>query len=98
MHAYVLRLLALALTLVLAAAGTGHARIEGEALVGRPFGVGRITISGGEAAIDLNRVQITDGGGRVFYPAIGTNMVGRLLGQILGDPADRPSGAATIHF
>ena len=98
MHAYVLRPLALALALVLAAVSTAHARIEGEALVGRPFGVGRITISGGEAAIDLNRVLISDGGGRVFYPAVGTGVVGRLIGQVLGDPADRPAGAATIHF
>jgi hypothetical protein len=89
---------AAALSFALVAANTAHARIEAEALVGRPFGVGRITISGGEAAIDLNRVLISDGGGRVFYPAVGTGMVGRLIGQILGDPADRPAGAATIHF
>jgi len=86
------------LALVLTASNTAHARIEAEALVGRPFGVGRITISGGEAAIDLNRVLISDGGGRVFYPAVGTGVIGRLIGQVLGDPADRPSGAATVHF
>ena len=40
------------LALVLSVASLAHARIEGEALVGRPFGVGRITISGGEAAIE----------------------------------------------
>jgi hypothetical protein len=73
-------------------------RVEGEALVGRPFGVGRITISGGEAAIDLNRVLIANNDGRVFYPAVSTGVFGRLLGQVLGDPADRPAGAATVHF
>ena len=81
-----------------AVASTASARIEAEALMGRPFGVGRVTITAGEAAIDLNRVLIDDGGGRVFYPAVGTGVVGRLIGQILGDPADRPAGGATIHF
>src|SRR4029453_18172569 len=58
------------LGLLLAATSTALARVEGEALVGRPFGVGRITIGGGEAAIDLNRVLISDGGGRAFYPPL----------------------------
>ncbi|MCI0360762.1 MAG: hypothetical protein L0211_19975, partial [Planctomycetaceae bacterium] len=39
-----------------------------------------------------------DGGGRVFYPAVGTGVAGRLIGKILGDPADRPAGGATVHF
>ena len=97
MFARALHALALGLALLLAARTT-YARIEAEALVGRPFGVGRITISGSEAAIDLNRVLISDGGERVFYPAVGTGVVGRLIGQILGDPADRPTTGASVHF
>src|SRR5688572_6850865 len=77
----------LALAMLPIGAATAYARIEADALIGRPFGVGRITITGSEAAIDLNRVLIDDGGGRVFYPAAGTGVVGRLIGQILGDPA-----------
>jgi hypothetical protein len=87
-----------ALTAVFTFAQPALGRIEGDALAGQPFGVGRITISGGEAAIDLNRVLIDDGGGRVFYPAVGTGMFGRLIGQVLGDPADRPAGSVTVHF
>jgi hypothetical protein len=77
---------------------TALGRVEAEALVGRPFGVGRITISGAEAAIDLNRVLISDKEGRVLYPAVGTGVFGRLIGQVLGDPADRPAANTTIHF
>ncbi len=97
MFARPIHALALGLGLLLAARTT-YARIEAEALIGRPFGVGRITIGGGAAAVDLNRVLISDGGGRVFYPAVGTGVVGRLIGQILGDPADRPATGATVHF
>ncbi|MEX2176328.1 MAG: hypothetical protein WD872_18340 [Pirellulaceae bacterium] len=75
-----------------------YARVEGEAFVGRPFGVARITVSGPEVAIDLNRVVIQDRAGRVLYPAVGTRLLGRLIGQVLGDPTDRPAGAATVYF
>ena len=47
-----------------------EARIEAEALIGRPFGVGRVTISGLDVAIDANRVSIEEKNGRVFYPAV----------------------------
>ena len=93
----ILSLATCALAMILAAA-PAQARIEAEALVGRPFGVGRISITGGEAAIDLNRVLISDADGRVLYPAVSTGVLGRLIGQVLGDPADRPAGGATIHF
>ena len=79
-------------------ASPAHARIEGEALAGRPFGVGRITVTGADAAIDMNRVLIADREGRVCYPAVGTGVFGRLIGQVLGDPADRPAANTTIYF
>jgi len=86
------------LTIFLAAASVAEARVEAEALVGRPFGVGRVTISGLEVGIDANRVLIEERNGRVFYPALSQGVLGRVLGQILGDPADRPSGGVTIYF
>jgi hypothetical protein len=75
-----------------------EARIEAEALIGRPFGVGRVTISGLDVAIDANRVSIEEKNGRVFYPAVSQGALGRLIGQILGGPTDRPAGGITIHF
>jgi hypothetical protein len=51
--------------LVLGVAAPAEARIEGEALIGQPFGVGRITLSGPDVAIDANRVLIYEKDGRV---------------------------------
>ena len=90
--------LATLLSLCLCWTGEVFGRVEGEAAVGRPFGVGRVTISGGEAAVDLNRVRIESADGRVFYPAVTTGVFGRLLGDVLGDPTDRPAINATVHF
>jgi hypothetical protein len=94
------------ITLILAVLGwaataspqVAHARVDAEALIGQPFGVGRVTISGLEFAIDANRVQIAERNGRVFYPAAAQGVVGRLIGQILGDPAGRPAPGVTIYF
>ena len=36
--------------------------------------------------------------GRVFYPAVTQGVMGRLIGQILGDATDRPAAGVTIHF
>jgi hypothetical protein len=84
--------------LVLIGGRSALARVEAEALVGRPFGVGRVTISGLEAAIDANQVLIEERGGRVFYPAATPGILGRVIGQILGDPAERPAAGITIYF
>jgi len=86
------------LPMLLAVASIAEARVEAEALVGRPFGVGRVTISGLDVGIDANRVLIEERNGRVFYPAVSPGLLGRVLGQILGDPADRPAGGVTILF
>ena len=42
------------------------ARVEADALSGRPFGVGQVTISGLEMAIDAGRVFVGEKNGRVF--------------------------------
>src|SRR4051794_10330058 len=67
------------------------ARVEGEAIVGRPFGVAQVTLSGLELGIDANRIQIDEKNGRALYPAVTQGVVGRLIGQILGTPTDRPT-------
>ena len=75
-----------------------QARVDGEAVVGQPFGVASVTISGLDAAIDANRVLLTEKNGRVFYPTATAGALGRILGQILGDPADRPATGVTVNF
>src|SRR5437867_6286822 len=83
--------------LLLIFARSAQARVEGEALVGRPFGVGQISISGLDVGIDVNRVAIEEKNGRVFYPAVTQGVFGRLIGQILGGPAERPAAGITIY-
>jgi hypothetical protein len=86
------------LAAVFMASRSAEARVEGEALVGRPFGVGQVTIGGLEVAIDANRVFVEEKSGRVFYPAVTQGVLGRLIGKLLGTPADRPTAGVTIHF
>ncbi|QDU25732.1 hypothetical protein ETAA8_08020 [Anatilimnocola aggregata] len=76
-----------------------HARIEGEAAIGRPFGVGRITFSGGDVgSIDDRLCRLEEKNGRIFYPAAMPGMLGRLLTQILGNPTQGAAESVTIHF
>jgi hypothetical protein len=75
-----------------------QARVEGEALVGRPFGVGQVSVSGLEFAIDASRVFVEEKNGRVFYPAVTQGVFGKLIGQILGGATDRPTTGATVYF
>jgi hypothetical protein len=74
------------------------ARVEGEAIAGRPFGVAQVTLSGLDLGIDANRIQIEEKNGRALYPAVTQGIVGRLIGQILGNPTDRPTAGVTIQF
>src|SRR6476619_2515708 len=74
------------------------ARVEGEALIGRPFGVGQVSISGLELGIDASRVFVEEKNGRVFYPAVAQGVFGKLIGQVLGGATERPTSGATIHF
>jgi hypothetical protein len=88
------------LTIVLAAASVASARIDGEAVIGEPFGVGRITVAAGDVGgrIDEARLRIEERDGRVHYPAVTTGVVGQVIGQILGQPIADGPGTATIHF
>jgi len=90
--------LILAVAACLWLAAPAHARVDGEALIGRPFGVGQITISGLDVAIDANRVHLEEKSGRVFYPAVSQGVFGKLIGQLLGGPAERPTSGVTVYF
>jgi hypothetical protein len=79
-------------------AADARARVDGEALIGRPFGVGQVTITGLNVAIDPNRVLIKEKNGRVFYPAVAQGVLGRLIGRILGDATQQPAPGLTIRF
>lgn len=83
---------------LLIAVRTADARIDGDAVIGRPFGVAQVSISGLDLAIDVNHVAIEEKNGRVFYPAATQGVFGRLIGQILGGPMDRPAAGVTIYF
>ncbi len=86
--------------IVLAAATVASARIEGEAIVGEPFGVGRVTLSAADAGgtIDPSQLRIDERDGRVHYPAVTTGMVGQVIGQLIGQPIVDGPRTATIQF
>lgn len=88
------------LALVLLAATVASARIDGEAIAGEPFGVGRVTLSAADAGgvIDEARLRIEERDGRVHYPVVTTGVLGQVIGQILGQPALDGPGTATIQF
>src|SRR5262245_37284414 len=77
---------------------SAEARVEGDALSGRPFGVGTVTVSGLELGIDASRVFIEEKNGRVFYPAVAQGVFGKLIGQILGGATERPTMGVTVYF
>ena len=81
-------------------AGKAFARIEGEAVIGQPFGVGQITLSGEDAPRDGEELhlRIEERDGRIHYPAFTKGVAGRVIGQILGDPELLGPGQTTIHF
>jgi len=91
-------LFATATAALLVVARPTQARVEGEALIGRPFGVGQVSVSGLELAIDASRVFVEEKNGRVFYPAVAQGVFGKLIGQVLGGATERPTTGATIHF
>jgi hypothetical protein len=75
-----------------------EARVEVDALAGRPFGVGQISLTGLEMGLDASRLHIEEKNGRIYYPAVAQGAIGRILGQILGDPTARPTTGVTIYF
>ena len=84
--------------ILMVVARTAEGRVEGEALLGRPFGVAQVSITGLDVGIDVNRVAIEEKNGRAFYPAVTQGVFGRLIGQILGGPTERPAAGVTIYF
>src|SRR5262245_7974179 len=92
------RYLIAASAVLLLLAQNAQARVESDALLGRPFGVGTVTVSGLDVAIDANRVLIEEKNGRVFYPAVSQGMFGKLIGQVLGSTTQQPTSSVTIQF
>jgi hypothetical protein len=60
--------------------------------------VAQVTLSGLELGIDANRTQLAEKNGRIFYSSVTQGVIGRLIGQILGGPTDRPTAGVTIQF
>jgi hypothetical protein len=83
----------------LLSATVAHARVEGEAAIGRPFGVGKITVRGEDVgSIDERLLRLEEKNGRIFYPSAMPGVLGRLLTQVLGNPNQGAAEAMTIHF
>lgn len=91
-------LLAMLAGWTLLVAWPAQAKVEVEALAGTPFGVGRITLSGLDAPLDLTRLFLKEKNGRAHYPAIHSGVLGRLIGEVLGDPTQRPLANVTVWF
>lgn len=84
---------------LLLSVSSAQARIETEAIIGQPYGVGRITIDGAEAGrLDDRRVLLREANNRVHYPSVSPGLFGRLLEGILGNPVERPTESLTIFF
>src|SRR5687768_5846035 len=81
-------------------AATAHARIDGEAIPGRPFGVARITLSAADVggAIDADRVLISERDGRALYPAVMPGALARVFGKLLGETEGDGVNNVTITF
>lgn len=76
------------------------ARIEGEAVPGRPFGVARITLAAADVGgpIDPDRVLITERDDRALYPAVMPSGVNRVFARLLGQPQVQGASNVTITF
>jgi hypothetical protein len=75
------------------------ARIDAEAVPGKPFGVGRITLNRGDVRgrIDEDAVQISERDGRVHYPSFSYGRFGAAIGEAIG-LGDGSPGNVTILF
>jgi hypothetical protein len=85
--------------LILLHASTVWARIEVEAIAGKPFGVARVTIPRRELREPLNEnvVQIRDAAQRVYYPAFRFARVGPIIGELIGIGDGSPE-SVTLSF
>lgn len=85
--------------LVLLSASQALARIDAEAVPGRPFGVGRVTLTKADlrSPIHEDAVQITERDGRIHYPAFSYGRFGALIGEAIGI-GDGSPGNVTILF
>lgn len=91
---------ALAAAALLAILTPAAEAIDAEAVIGEPWGVGRITVQGADVgAIDDRSVLISERDGRVLYPVVTPGMIGRLMDRVLGNnPVERPADAVTVMF
>jgi hypothetical protein len=97
------RFSSLALLVLLSTATIASAQVRVEAIPGRPFGVGRITVplaaADANAANDTPRLTLTEATGRVYYPAIEVGKFRELIGGLLGAGDDNAlPGQATAWF
>ncbi len=93
------------LTLVVALVGgfistSAHARVEAEAIAGKPFGVARVTFTAADAGgpIDESLVLIYERDGRAHYPAVTAGGVGPVLGQLLDGGNSQGATSITLTF
>jgi len=91
---------ACSLILVLFTATT--TRGDGQAAVGHPFGVARITVPldrrDPQAPASSTGFSVRDADGRIFYPAFTTGRLGELLSGLLGNESQRNSTALNVSF
>src|SRR5690606_4479736 len=97
------RLCLAALAALLVCVSVSFAQIRVEAIPGRPFGVGRITVplaaEDANAAQLMPRLALSDADGRLLYPAIERGRFREIVGGLLGAGGDNAlPGQATAWF
>ena len=88
------RSLCLCLGLLAAAVSSAFARVEVEAVAGRPFGVAYVMFTPDEVAgpVEIDRLLVNDSARRALYPALQQGVIGKLFGALApegGGPAGR---------
>ena len=80
---------------------TGESDKKTDAIIGEPFGVGKVTIpltKEDEVVRGLHQLYVDDAQGRVHYPAFTVGMVGRFLGEILQRDEMVKANKLTVYF
>ncbi len=77
-----------------------HARVDAEAIAGKPFGVARVTFTAADTGgqIDESQVLTYEREGRIHYPAVNGAGIGRALGQILDGGGNQGAASVTVTF